>query len=79
MDRDGTKDGYDLELTQNISRGVNIPVIASGGAGSMEHVYEALTRGGADAALLASCLHYCEFRIKELKEYFPRKGIQVRL
>jgi cyclase len=79
MDMDGTKNGYDLELTQKISRGVNIPVIASGGAGTMEHVYEALTRGGADAALLASCLHYCEFSIRELKGYLTRKGISVRL
>jgi len=79
MDRDGTKEGYDIELTKAISGGVKIPVIASGGAGTMEHVYEALTRGKADAALLASCLHYCEFRINELKGYLTRKGIPVRL
>lgn len=79
MDRDGTKDGYDIELTKSISMSVNIPVIASGGAGTMEHVYEALTRGRGDAALLASCLHYGDFRIKELKEYLTRKGIQIRL
>lgn len=69
MDRDGTKEGYDIELTKAISSSVNVPVIASGGAGTKEHVYEALTRGGADAALLASLLHYGEFRIKELKEF----------
>jgi cyclase len=79
MDRDGTKSGYDIELTKAITSGVKIPVIASGGAGTMEHVYEALTRGGADAALLASLLHYGEFRIKELKEFLTRKGIPVRL
>jgi cyclase len=79
MDRDGTKEGYDIELTKTISNGVNIPVIASGGAGTMEHVYEALTRGRGDAALLASVLHYGEFRIKDLKNYLTRKGIQIRL
>ncbi len=79
MDRDGTKEGYDIELTKAISSSVNVPVIASGGAGTKEHVYEALTRGGADAALLASLLHYGEFRIKELKEFLTRKGIPVRL
>lgn len=79
MDRDGTKEGYEIELTKTISGSVSIPVIASGGAGTMEHVYEALTRGRADAALLASCLHYGEFRIKELKQYLTRKGIPVRL
>jgi cyclase len=79
MDKDGTKEGYDIELTKAISSGVKIPVIASGGAGTMEHVYEALTRGAADAALLASCLHYGDFRIKELKDFLTRKGIPVRL
>lgn len=79
MDKDGTKSGYDIELTKAITSGVKIPVIASGGAGTMEHVYEALTRGGADAALLASLLHFGEFRIKELKEFLTRKGIPVRL
>jgi imidazole glycerol-phosphate synthase subunit HisF len=79
MDRDGTKEGYDIELTKAISSSVKIPVIASGGAGTKEHIYEALTRGGADAALLASLLHYGEFRIKEMKEFLTRKGIPVRL
>ncbi|MFH1709521.1 MAG: imidazole glycerol phosphate synthase subunit HisF [bacterium] len=79
MDKDGTKEGYDMELTKAISSGVKIPVIASGGAGTKEHVYEALTRGAADAALLASCLHYGDFRIRELKEFLTRKGISVRL
>jgi len=79
MDKDGTKEGYDIELTKAISSSVKIPVIASGGAGTLEHIYEALTRGAADAALLASCLHYGEFRIKEIKEFLTRKGIPVRL
>jgi cyclase len=79
MDRDGTKEGYDIELTKAISSSVKVPVIASGGAGTKEHIYEALTRGGADAALLASLLHYGEFRIKEMKEFLTRKGIPVRL
>lgn len=79
MDRDGTKEGYDIELTKTISQALKIPVIASGGAGNTEHVYDVLTRGRADAALLASCLHYGDFRIKELKEYLTRKGIPVRL
>jgi cyclase len=79
MDKDGTKEGYDIELTKAISSSVKIPLIASGGAGTMEHVYEALTRGAADAALLASCLHYGDFRIKELKDFLTRKGIPVRL
>lgn len=78
MDRDGTKEGYEIELTKTISGSVPIPVIASGGAGTMEHVYEAFTRGRADAALLASCLHYGDFKIKELKDYLTRKGIPVR-
>jgi len=78
MDRDGTKDGYDIELTKAISSSVRIPVIASGGAGTMEHVYEALTRGSADAALLASILHFGEIKIRELKEFLTRKGIPVR-
>ena len=79
MDRDGTKDGYDVELTKTVAGAVKIPVIASGGAGTMEHVYEVLTRGQADAALLASTLHYGEFKINELKAYLTRKGIPVRL
>jgi cyclase len=79
MDRDGTKLGYDLDLTRAISNSVNIPVIASGGAGTLEHIYEALTRGGADAALLASLLHYGEIRISQIKSYLANKGIPSRL
>lgn len=79
MDCDGTKDGYDLELTRTISENVSIPVIASGGAGSKEHFYEALTEGKADAALAASLFHYKELEIREVKEYLRNKGVSVRL
>ena len=79
MDCDGTKDGYDNELTRAISDRVDIPVIASGGAGTMEHFYEALTDGGADAALAASLFHYKELEIVTLKEYLKDRGIAVRL
>jgi cyclase len=78
MDRDGTKNGYDIELTRAISDAVKIPVIASGGAGSLEHILEAFTLGGADAALLASLLHYRELTVKEIKDYLLNKGINVR-
>ena len=78
MDKDGTKDGYDLELTRAISEAVNIPVIASGGAGNLKHLYEALTIGKADAVLAASIFHYGEYSIKEAKEYLKKKGILVR-
>lgn len=79
MDRDGTKAGYDIELTRTISENVNIPVIASGGAGSKEHFYEALTDGRADAALAASLFHYKELKIGDLKRYLRDKGVSVRL
>ena len=79
MDRDGTKAGYDLELTRAISRSVSIPVIASGGAGTLEHLFEGLTMGEADAALVASIFHYGEYSIQEAKEFLIRKGIQIRL
>ena len=79
MDCDGTKNGYDIELTRTISENVDIPVIASGGAGSMEHFYEALTEGKADAALAASLFHYRELEIPDLKEYLKGKGVPVRL
>ncbi len=78
MDKDGTKDGYDLELTARISELVKIPVIASGGAGTKEHFKEALTAGKADAALAASLFHYKELEIRELKEYLQHEGISVR-
>ena len=79
MDCDGTKAGYDLELTRAIAETVNIPVIASGGAGTMEHFYEALTEGKADAALAASLFHYKELEIRQVKEYLRDKGVPVRL
>ncbi|RMH00614.1 MAG: imidazole glycerol phosphate synthase subunit HisF [Aquificota bacterium] len=78
MDRDGTKLGYDLELTEAVAKAVNIPVIASGGAGSMEHFYEVFKKTGADAALAASLFHFREVSIKELKEYLAKEGIPVR-
>ena len=79
MDCDGTKAGYDLELTRTIAENVSIPVIASGGAGTMEHFYDALTEGKADAALAASLFHYKELEIREVKEYLRGKGVSVRL
>ena len=79
MDKDGTKDGYDIELTSQISELVKIPVIASGGAGNLSHFKEALTTGKADAALAASLFHYKELEIKEVKQYLRNEGISVRL
>ncbi len=79
MDCDGTKNGYDIELTNAVSSVVNIPVIASGGAGTKEHFYETLTKGNADAALAASLFHYKELEIKDLKEYLSSQGVSVRL
>ncbi len=79
MDADGTKAGYDLELTKKVSDSVNIPVIASGGAGTLPHFYDALESGGADAVLAASLFHYKELTINELKEYLKGRGIPVRL
>ncbi|MFA5116838.1 MAG: imidazole glycerol phosphate synthase subunit HisF [Candidatus Omnitrophota bacterium] len=78
MDRDGTKDGYDLELTSAITKEVNIPVIASGGAGKLEHFYDALSKAGADAALAASLFHYGELTVGRVKEYLSGKGVCVR-
>ena len=79
MDCDGTKAGYNIELTRAIAEAVSVPVIASGGAGTKEHFYEALTEGKADAALAASLFHYKELEIRELKEYLKEKGLSVRL
>ncbi len=79
MDKDGTKDGYDIELTRAISEAVSIPVIASGGAGNLEHLYEAIAYGKADAVLAASIFHYREYTIREAKEYLKVKGVPVRL
>ncbi|MDY5807263.1 MAG: imidazole glycerol phosphate synthase subunit HisF [Lachnospira sp.] len=79
MDCDGTKAGYDIELTRTIAENVSIPVIASGGAGNMEHFYDAFTEGKADAALAASLFHYKELDIMNLKKYLSDKGISMRM
>ena len=78
MDRDGTKDGYDIELTRAISDSVGIPVIASGGAGKLEHFYEALTTGGASAVLAASLFHFGQYKIADVKNYLRERGVIVR-
>ncbi len=78
MDADGTKDGYDIELTRAIAESVSIPVIASGGAGTPEHMYDALTEGKAEAALIASIVHYREYSIREIKEYLAERGVPMR-
>ena len=78
MDRDGTKDGYELELTRLVSDAVSIPVIASGGVGTLEHLYEGLTAGGASAALAASIFHYGTYTVAEAKEYLKGKGVAIR-
>jgi cyclase len=78
MDKDGTKDGFDIEILNTISTDLNIPLIASGGAGNLEHLHEAITKGNADAVLAASIFHFGEFSITEAKEYLKGKGILVR-
>ncbi len=79
MDRDGTKDGYDIELTRAVSEAVSVPVIASGGVGTLDHLYEGIVQGKADAVLAASIFHYREHTVKEAKEFLRAKGIPVRL
>ena len=78
MDKDGTKDGFDIEILRKISNNVNIPVIASGGAGNLEHLYQAIVKGNADAVLAASIFHFGEYTISQAKEYLKAKGILVR-
>lgn len=78
MDRDGSRDGYDVELTRAVADAVRIPVIASGGAGKLEHFYEALTKGGASAVLAASLFHFGEFKVAEVKDYLRERGVVVR-
>ncbi|NIM04526.1 MAG: imidazole glycerol phosphate synthase subunit HisF, partial [Armatimonadetes bacterium] len=78
MDADGTQAGYDLELTRAVASAVRIPVIASGGAGTKEHIYEAVTMGGAEAALIASITHYEKMSIASIKSYLSERGIPVR-
>ena len=79
MDKDGTKDGYDIELTRTVSETVSVPVIASGGAGELEHFYEVLTTGKADAVLAASVFHYGQFSVCQVKKYLRQRGVEVRL
>lgn len=79
MDKDGTKDGYDIPLTRAVSEAVKVPVIASGGAGELEHFYEVLTAGKADAVLAASVFHYGQFTVGQVKEYLRSRGVEVRL
>ena len=79
MDRDGTKEGYDLELTRAMADAVPIPVIASGGVGTLEHLYEGLTAGGADAVLAASIFHFRQYTIREAKLYLKERGVNVRI
>lgn len=79
MDRDGTKEGYDIELTRAISEGVGLPVIASGGVGTLEHLYEGLVLGGASAVLAASIFHYREYTVGQVKSYLKERGVIVRL
>lgn len=79
MDYDGTKDGYDLELTRSVASAVNIPVIASGGCGELAHFYDVFARAGADAALAASVFHYRQLSVQEVKKYLKRKGVSVRI
>ena len=79
MDRDGTKAGYDIPLTRAIAEAVTIPVIASGGVGTLEHIYEGLTAGGADAALAASIFHYREYTVRQCKEFLAERGVRVRM
>jgi imidazole glycerol-phosphate synthase subunit HisF len=78
MDRDGTRNGYDIELTRAVANALRIPVIASGGAGKLEHFYEALTAGGASAVLAASLFHFGEFSIAQVKDYLRGRGVEVR-
>jgi cyclase len=78
IDADGTKEGYELTLTSMIAEAVRIPVIASGGGGKPEHLFDVLTKGKADAALIASILHYGEYELKDIKEYLHKKGIKIR-
>jgi cyclase len=79
IDKDGTNSGYDLEILQRVCKAVNVPVIASGGAGTLDHFYDAINRGGADAVLAASVFHFGKFKIKEVKNFLSEKGVPVRL
>jgi cyclase len=78
MDRDGTQQGYELNLTRKIANAVSVPLIASGGVGNLEHIYEGVTEGGAEAVLAASIFHFGQLRIRDVKEYLTRKGVRIR-
>jgi cyclase len=78
MDRDGTKEGYDVDLLQEVAKNVTIPVIASGGVGNLEHIYEGLTTGKADGALAASIFHFGHYTVEQVKEYLREKGVLIR-
>ncbi|MDX1387100.1 MAG: imidazole glycerol phosphate synthase subunit HisF [bacterium] len=79
MDRDGTKDGYDVELLKQVGKRISAPLVASGGVGTLEHIYQGLTEGTADAALAASIFHFREYTVAEVKDYLVKKGVQVRI
>ncbi|MEK9918823.1 MAG: HisA/HisF-related TIM barrel protein, partial [Pelagibacteraceae bacterium] len=79
MDKDGTKSGYDIDLLQAVTSSTNIPVIASGGVGTLEHLHDGIVKGGASAVLAASIFHYGEHKIKDAKEYLNSKNVSVRL
>ena len=79
MDKDGTKSGYDVDLLKAITKNTNIPVIASGGVGTLDHLYDGIVKGGASAVLAASIFHYGEFKIKDAKVYLNSKNVSVRL
>jgi cyclase len=79
MDADGTRAGYDNQLNKAVADAVNIPVIASGGAGTLEHLYDAIVEGGADAALMASITHFGNYTIKQIKEYLAGRGLPMNL
>ena len=79
MDRDGTKEGFDLTLTRRVSEAVGVPVIASGGVGNLQHLVDGVTRGGADAVLAASIFHFGEFTVEQCKRFMAEQGIEVRL
>jgi cyclase len=79
MDRDGTREGFDLALTRSVADAVDVPLIASGGVGALEHLAEGVLEGHADAVLAASIFHFGEFTVREAKEYMAKRGIEVRL
>ncbi len=79
MDKDGTKSGYDVDLLKKITKTLNIPLIASGGAGRLDHFYDGIVKGGASAVLAASIFHYGEYKIRDVKEYLNSKNVSVRL